>query len=139
MILTIVSAFRAPTGYNVHLEKRCFLNKRAAPPPDPRHGTGMLTRSAICSPLLPSGFVMLPYSENTRGERHQCHGETNLLTCTHAHIHTHMLFCSFVAECISLCRSARDARSQGSREQQFAPERTDVIDVRARAESFYDA
>lgn len=95
MILMIVSAFKAATGYNAHLDEHCFLTKWADPF-DPWHGTGMLTRSAICSPLLPSGSVMSPYSENTPGEHHQCHGETILLTC--AHIHT--LFCSYLAGCI---------------------------------------
>lgn len=95
MIPMIVLAFKAATGYNAHLEERCFLTKWADPS-DPWHGTGMLTRSAICSPLLPSGSVMLkiPQGNTTSAVARQ--------TCWPAHIHR--LFCSYLAECISKCK-----------------------------------
>lgn len=86
MTLMIVSAFKAATGYKAHLEEHCNLTKWAGSS-DPWHGTGMLTHSAICSLLLPSGSVMLPYSENTPGEQHQFPSKTNpnLQTCAQRH------------------------------------------------------
>lgn len=68
----------AATGPGFHLGSHCLLPSWNSPLWPPGYFTGRLTCSAICSPLLPSWSVVLPYCEKTPGD---VTSSTAWLTC----------------------------------------------------------